>query len=110
MMDSVPFAGLARPALTASHVEVSESVYPAGFGQPLNSHEPVYVTAVLSGGYHERAGNTGRDIEAGALLFHAAGETHTVRFLGHQTTVFRLRPLAPMLEAERLSRAAFETT
>ena len=109
-MTTVPFTGLAGPTLSTAHIELSESTYSQGLEQPLHSHDPVYFTVVLAGAYHERTGRTSRHVSAGALLFHEAGETHAVRFLARSTRVFRLRPLAPMLEAERLARASFGAT
>jgi AraC family transcriptional regulator len=109
-MHLVPFTGLAGPTLTASYVELSESAYDAGLDQPLHGHDPAYFTAVLGGSYRERIGRAERVIQGGALLFHPAGEEHAVHFLARRTRVFRVRPLAPMLEAERLTRARFGDT
>lgn len=109
-MHLAPFTGLAGPTLLSGYVELSESAYDAGLDQPLHGHDPAYFTAVLSGSYHERIGRTERVITSGALLFHPAGEEHAVHFTARRTHVFRVRPLAPMLDAERLTRARFVDT
>ncbi len=105
----MPFSGLAGPTLTASWVQLSESAYDAGLEQPLHGHGPAYFTAVLSGRYRERIGRAERYVEAGELLYHPSGEAHVVWFTAAKTLVFRVQPLAPMLEAQRLSRAHFGT-
>jgi AraC family transcriptional regulator len=109
-MHLVPFTGLSGPTLTSSYLALSESAYGAGLDQPRHGHDPAYITAVLGGGYCEQIGCAERVVQGGALLFHPAGEEHAVRFTAHRTHVFRVLPLAPMLEAERLARARFADT
>lgn len=105
----MPFVGLTGPTLASGYAELSESIYDDLLEQPLHGHEPAYLTLVLQGGYQERIGRTERAVQSGALLFHSAGEEHAVRFAARRTHVFRLRPLAPMLEAARLSRGWLST-
>lgn len=102
----VPFAGHSAPIVQSTCLELSESTYSGGLEQPLHGHSPAYFTLVLSGEYDERAGRVTRRVTAGMLLFHPSGEEHAVRFRARNTCVFRILPLEPMLEAERLARAS----
>lgn len=103
----VPFGGHSGPTIHSTCLELSESTYAGGLEQPTHGHHPAYFTAVLSGEYEERTGRVIRVVRGGVLLFHPAGEEHAVRFIARDTRVFRILPLEPMLEAERLTRASF---
>ncbi|HEX6250681.1 MAG TPA: AraC family transcriptional regulator [Gemmatimonadaceae bacterium] len=103
----VPFGGHSGPTIQSTCLELSESTYAGGLEQPTHGHHPAYFTAVLSGEYEERTGRVRRVVGSGVLLYHPADEEHAVRFIARDTRVFRILPLAPMLEAERLTRASF---
>lgn len=108
-MITVPFSGLSDRRLGTSCVEVSESRYERGLEHTLHAHAPAYFTAVLAGSYEERADGRERYVSAGALLFHAPGEEHEVRFRAPMTLIFRVQPLPSLLTDARLTRAAFRT-
>lgn len=103
----MPFGGHSGPTIQSTCLELSESTYAGGLEQPVHGHHPAYFTAVLSGEYEERTGRVTRVVSGGVLLFHPADEEHAVRFIARDTRVFRILPLEPMLEAERLTRASF---
>ena len=103
----VPFGGHSGPTIQSTCLELSESTYAGGLEQPMHGHHPAYFTAVLSGEYEERTGRVTRFVRDGVLLFHPADEEHAVRFIAQGTRVFRILPLEPMLEAQRLTRASF---
>jgi AraC family transcriptional regulator len=102
-----PFRGHSGPTVHSTFLELSESTYAGGLEQPLHGHDPAYFTAVLSGEYEERADGVTRVVRCGALLFHASGEEHAVRFKACRTRVFRILPRGPMLAEARLTRASF---
>ena len=59
---------------------LTEAVYPPGLQMPRHAHEPASFSIVLSGGYSEIYGRSARECQSSLIVFHPAGETHSVDF------------------------------
>lgn len=86
---------MTRPEATTKplgSVGLRVTEYPAGLVMAMHSHEPAFLSLVLSGGYEERMGWKERTIRGPWLVFNPRGKEHAVRFGALSTRILNIMP------------------